>query len=135
MREIKEQLSLVAPSPLSEIQKLALNKALAMLKGAGCKYIVLLPDGTEHVLGDLKLAPPEQTRKRVQVVPMGTYKKIYEPLLKDLEIGEIAFVPCPEGLDGKGMQSACTAWCNGQWGTGSAMSHRTDTGVEIIRVA
>ena len=120
---------------MSEIQKLALAKALAMLKGAGAKYIVSMPDGTEHSLGDLKLAPPKKERKRRQVVPMGTYKKLYEPILKGLEIGGTAFVPCPEGLDSKGLQSACTAWCNGQWGVGACMSHRTDTGIEIMRVA
>lgn len=120
---------------MSEIQKLALAKALAMLKGAGAKYIVVLPDGTEHVLGDLKLAAPDPVRKRHQIVPMGTYKKIYEPVLKGLEIGMTAIVPCGDGIDGKALQSACTAWCNTQWGTGAAMSHRTENGVEIMRVA
>lgn len=119
---------------MNEIQKLALNKALAMLKGAGAKYIVVLPDGTEHILGDLQLAPPEKPRRRIQTVPMGTYKKIYEPLLKDLEVGSVALVPT-EGVDGKALQSACTAWCNGQWGLGACMSHRTEQHIEIMRVA
>lgn len=119
---------------MNEIQKLALNKALAMLKGAGAKYIIVLPDGTEHVLGDLKLAAPEPVRKRHQVVPMGTYKKIYEPHLKDLQVGEVALVPT-EGVDGKALQSACTAWCNGQWGIGACMSHRTEHHVEVMRIA
>lgn len=119
---------------MSEIQKLALNKALAMLKGAGAKYIIVLPDGTEHVLGDLKLAVPEKPRTRKQVVPMGTYKKIYEPHLKTLQVGEVALIPT-EGVDGKALQSACTAWCNGQWGLGACMSHRTEQHIEIMRVA
>lgn len=131
---MSEQLTLVSPSPLSELQKLALNKAFAMLKGAGCKYIVVLPDGTEHTLGDLKLAPREQPRKRHQVVPMGTYKKIYEPVLKVMEIGQMVHLSA-EGHDPKGLQSACTAWCSSNWGKGSAMSHLTATGVELMRVA
>lgn len=122
---------------MTEIQQLALSKALAMLKGAGAKYIVVLPDGTEHALGDLKLAPPEpevKPRTRTQLVPMGTYKNIYEPLLKNLEVGGVAMVPT-EGVDARGLQSACTAWCNTKWGVGACMSHRTDSHVEIMRVA
>lgn len=128
------QLNLVAPVQLSELQKIALNKALAMLKAAGTKYIVVLPTGEEITHGDLKLASPEQARKRVQVVPMGTYKKLYEPVLKNVEVGEIVHISS-EGHDPKGLQSACTAWCSTHWGKGSAMSHLTDTGVEIMRVA
>ncbi len=122
---------------MNEIQKLALAKAFAMLKGSGAKYIVVLPDGTEHIFGDLKLAPPEpevKPRTRKQLVPMGTYKKIYEPHLKDLQVGEVALVPV-EGVDGKALQSACTAWCNGQWGLGACMSHRTERHVEVMRIA
>lgn len=119
------------------IQQFALSKALAMLKGAGAQYIVRLPDGTEHVLGDLKLAPPEpevKPRTRRQLVPMGTYKTIYEPHLKGLKAGEVALVPT-EGVDDKALQSACTAWCNKQWGVGACISHRTNSHVEIMRIA
>ncbi len=117
---------------LSEIQQVALSKALAMLKGAGAKYIVVLPDGAEHVLGDLKLAP--RARKRVQVVAPGTYKKIYEPLLNTLEVGDVAQVPVDQ-FDGKALQSACISWSNRQWGVGSCISHRTKKHIEIMRIA
>lgn len=120
-----------------ELQQMALAKALAMLKGAGAQYIVRMPDGAEHILGDLKLAPPEpevKPRVRKPRVPLGTYSAIYEPHLKDLEIGAVALVPV-EGVDGRALQSACTGWCNSRWGVGACMSHRTDSHIEIMRVA
>jgi hypothetical protein len=120
---------------MSEIQKIALSKALAMLQGAGAKYIVVLPTGEEHHHGDLKLAPQETARKRVVILPMGTYKKVYEPILKSLQVGNTAFIPCPEGMTLHALQSAATAWCCNQWGKGSAMSHCTGEGVEIMRIA
>lgn len=122
---------------MTVLQQLALSKALAMLKGAGAQYIVRMPDGAEHVLGDLKLAPPEpevKPRTRKPRVPVGTYKNIYESYLKDLEVGSVALVPT-EGVDGRALQSACTAWCNTRWGIGACMSHRTETHVEVMRVA
>lgn len=122
---------------MNELQKLALAKAFTMLKGAGAKYIIVLPDGTEHVLGDLKLAPPEpevKPRIRKLRVPVGTYKDIYVPILQDLQPGDIACVPY-NGLDRKGMQAACTAWCSKKWGNSSFISHRTDDSLEIMRVA
>lgn len=119
---------------MSEIQCIALAKALALLKGSGAKYIVINSEGTEFTHGDLKLAPPEPERKRKQIVPMGTYKNVYEPVLKGMEVGQVSVIPCGE-LDGKALQSACTAWCSTNWGKGSALSHKTETGVEIMRLA
>lgn len=122
---------------MTAIQQFALSKALAMLKGAGAQYIVRMPDGAEHILGDLKLAPPEpevKPRTRKPRLPPGTYSSIYEPYFKNLEIGGVALIPT-EGTDSRALQSACTAWCNRHWGIGACMSHRTDSHIEIMRVA
>jgi hypothetical protein len=122
---------------MSELRQIALSKALAMLRGAGTKYIVIDGDGTEFTHGDLKLAPPPsevKPRTRNVQVPMGTYHKMYEPILKDLQPGQTAVIPY-NGLEPKGMQSACSAWCNKPWGSGSTMSHQAPNGLEIMRIA
>tara|TARA_R110000868_G_scaffold3730_2_gene23090 strand:- start:109 stop:477 length:369 start_codon:yes stop_codon:yes gene_type:complete len=122
---------------MSELRQIALSKALAMLRGAGTKYIVIDGDGTEFIHGDLKLAPPApevKPRTRKVLVPMGTYNNVYEPILKDLQSGQTAVIPY-NGLDSKGLQSACTAWCSKQWGKGSTMSHQSPDGLEIMRIA
>jgi hypothetical protein len=122
---------------MSEIQQIALSKGLAMLRGAGAKYIVIDADGTEFIHGDLKLAPPEpevKPRTRKVLVPMHTYRNVYAPVLKDLQVGQAASIPY-SGLDPVGLQSACTAWCSKQWGNGATMTHKAPEALEVIRVA
>ena len=122
---------------MNEIQQIALSRALAMLRGSGAKYIVIDADGTEFSHGDLKLAPPEpevKPRTRKVLVPMGTYKNVYSPIIKNLQVGQAASIPY-NGLDPEGMQSACTAWCSKQWGNGSTMTHKAPEALEVIRVA
>ena len=121
---------------MSEIQQIALSKALALLRGAGAKYIVIDIDGTEFSHGDLKLASPEPevkpiTRKRL--VPVGTYNDVYEPLLKDLQPGQTVSVPY-SGLAPKGLQSAASAWCCHKWGPGAVMSHKGPDALEVMRL-
>ena len=134
---MNEQINLIPNEQLGELQKIALAKALAMLRAADAKYIVVLPGGTELAHGDLKLAPPEpaiKPRTRKQVVPTGTYKKAYDPFLKGMQVGQSVRIPY-NGLDPEGLQSACTAWCSSNWGKGSAMSHKAEDAVEVIRIA
>lgn len=122
---------------MNELQQMAFSKALAMLRGAGAKYIVIEENGTEHVYGELKLAAPEPEKKprmRKQLVKMGTYKNVYAPVLTNLQVGQSATIPY-SGLDPRGLQSACTAWCNTKWGAGSTMSHQALDALEIMRVS
>ena len=131
---MNEQINLIPNEQLGELQKLALSKALAMLRAADAKYIVVLPGGTEIAHGDLKLAPPETKITRKRVVPIGTYKKIYDPILRGMQVGQIVKIPY-DGHDKHGLQSACTAWCSSNWGKGSALSHMTADALEVMRIA
>lgn len=134
---MNEQINLIPNEQLGELQKIALSKALAMLRGAGAKYIVVLPGGTELVHGDLKLAPPGPTvkpRTRKQLVPTGTYKNAYDPYLRGLQVGQTVRIPY-NGLDPDGLQAASSAWCSKNWGSGTAMSHKANDALEIMRVS
>ena len=115
-----------------EVKELALVKALAMLRSAGAQYIIKVGDAV-HTHGDLKLAPPEPERKRVQRVPMNTYKNIYEPILRDIKPEESVLIPW-NGLSQDGMQAACCAWCSKYWGKDTYLTHRTDAGLEVLRM-
>lgn len=121
---------------MTELQQIVLSRALSMLRGAGCKYIVIDLNGAEHAHGGLKLALPEpepKRRTRKFIVPLGTYKKVYAPYVQDLQVGQTVLIPY-NGLDPEGLQSACSAWCSKHWGNGSSMSHQTFDGLELMRL-
>lgn len=118
------------------IKEITLNKALAMLRAAGTQYIVVAEDGTEHVHGDLKLAPPTppepEKGKRKRRVPVGTYHDLYYPVLKDMKPGEEALVPFGDQDPGC-VQAATTAWMSHNWGKGTYATHMSDEGLQVLR--
>lgn len=116
-----------------EIQEIALSKALVLLRAAGAQYIIKVGDAV-HVHGDLKLAAPESERKRKQRVPMNTYKNVYEPILRDLKPEQFATIPW-SGLSHRDMQAACSAWCTKYWGKKTYLTHKTEEGLQVLRMA
>ena len=109
------------------------NQALHILRVLGAKFIVVDADGQTHMHGDLKLAPPE-ARTRKQLVPMGTYKDVYHPQVKDLQAGQCAIFKVPDGLDVEHLRGAMSAWCSKHWGNGNYCTEAVDRVVEVLRV-
>jgi len=123
---------------MEEIKKQALLRALAMLKAAGCKYIVVDPDDAQHVEGDLKLAPPEPERGRKHKThrPHGALVNYYKPLIENMQVSDYVQVPFGVFENEKNeLAGAISAWCATHWGPKTAMTHVTETAVEILRLA
>lgn len=115
-----------------------LERSLAALKATGAKYIVVMPDGTTHTQGDLKLAGPEKEkrrRKRGIEHPIGAISAYYLPLIKDMQPGQIVEVPYdrfrPEVLV-SGISSRAVE----MWGKSSAVTARNPEKkvIEVLRV-
>lgn len=109
------------------------DQALHILRILGTKFIVIDPDGKTHMHGDLKLAPSD-VRTRKQVVPMGTYKNIYYPHVKDLPVGGCASFTVPDELDIDGLRGSMSAWCSKHWGNGNYCTEAVDRVIEVLRV-
>lgn len=115
-----------------------LQRSLAALKATGAKYIIVMPDGTTHSQGDLKLETPkpEKRRKRGLEHPIGTITKYYMPFIENLQAGEIAEVPYdkfrPEVLV-SGISSRAVS----MWGKGSALTAQNPDKrvVEVLRIS
>jgi hypothetical protein len=123
---------------MEEVKKLALTRALSILKATGCKYIVVDPEGVEHAEGGLQLVQPEPDKKRYKKPhrPYGALVTYYRPLIENMQVGDCVQIPFglfePEKAE---LASAISAWCATNWGPKTAMTHTTDTSVEVLRVA
>jgi hypothetical protein len=115
------------------LKNLTFDRALNILRVLGAHYIVIDDQGTTHTHGDLRLAEPEK-RTRHRTVPVGTYKAVYHPLVKDLQPGGGVSVTLPEGMDAEGFRSSMGAWCGKQWGSGTYLTQIEGRVVELLRV-
>ena len=117
------------------IKNMTFDKALSLLRVLNTKFIVVDADGKTHTHGDLRLAETtSDTRKRKQLVPMGTYHNIYHPMVKDIKPGNGVSITLPEGLDTEGFRSAMGAWCSKHWGPGTYFTQIEGRIVEVLRV-
>lgn len=112
----------------------AFDRTLNILRVLGAHYIVIDDQGTTHTHGDLKLAEPEKPVHRHRKVPVGTYKDVYHPLVKDLQPGGGVSITLPEGMDAEGFRASMGAWCGKQWGSGTYLTQVEGRVVELLRV-
>lgn len=117
------------------LKNITFDRALNILRVLGAHYIVIDDQGTTHTHGDLKLAEPDEyKRTRRQSVPMGTYKNLYYPLVKDLQPGGGVSITVPDGLDVEGFRASMSAWCSKHWGAGTYLTQVEGRVVEVLRV-
>jgi len=117
------------------IKKIALSRALNMLKGADCTFKIIEPDGTEH--GTLILATPAADRKRApNKLPHGTLLNHAKPYLKDVMPGTAIVVPFGEfeGDSKESLRGTICAHLSKAWGHGSYITHTNSAGIEILRM-
>ena len=117
-----------------KLKDMTFDRALNILRVLGAKYIVVDEAGNTHMHGDLKLAEPEKPVHRHRKVPVGTYKNLYYPLVKDLQPGNGVTILVPEGMDAEGFRSSMGAWCGKQWGAGTYLTQIEGRTVELLRV-
>jgi hypothetical protein len=110
------------------------ERSLAALKATGAKYIIVMPDGTEHKHGDLELAPKKRG-KRPRLFPHGSITKHYLPFIKEMLPGQMVKVPIshfPPNMLVSGISSRAVDW----WGKGSTITARNEKEkvIEVLRV-
>lgn len=125
-----------------DIINLTLQKTLRTLPVIGAKYIIVMPDGTQHSHGDLVLAPPPtaKTRKvnqdgqprRVR----GSLSSVTTPFIKDMKVGDVVVVAQQDNITRQELVKSLSSQAIHMWGTGSAsVMHNPDTDhAEILRL-
>jgi hypothetical protein len=115
--------------------------ASRLLNAIRAQYIIVLPTGEQIIQGDLKLhvpdlTPPKKARKPSRH-PHGFLNKHILPYLKDMNVGDVATVPVPNGADMDEIQGSCASIAAKLWGNGSYKTMRNyNTGnLEVLRMA
>lgn len=88
----------------------AIQQSLKNLEVTGCKYTVTTPEGETYT----NVEPAKRTR--LQTVPMGTYSKLYKPVIDTLEPEELRLFLVPDDIDIESFRSAMAAYASTKFG-------------------
>ena len=111
-----------------EIQTIAIEKALRLLKASGASFHVKLND---QEWGEPILS--RRVRKAAKY-PFGSVSAHIKPHLNDAKVGRVCFVPFGD-FDRSTVRSTITAYLSTHWGGGSYMMKSQEKGVEVLRLA
>ena len=118
-----------------EVAKIAIERALKLLKAANCKYCIIEENGTKH--GELEVVETKAKKRAPSRFGRGTMQDYYLPFLKDVEPGKMILVPYGKfGVDVEArsaLRGAITSWCSLNWGKKTYITHNSEKGVEILR--
>lgn len=115
-----------------KVQKLTLERAIALLNAVKAKYKIIAEDGTEY--GDLELAPKKG--KRQFKYPLGEMSNYYRPMVEDMQPGDVRVVPAGKFAI-EALRGTMTGWIAFKWGAGAAVTsvNRKNNTIEILRVS
>ena len=109
-----------------------IETALLKLRATGCAYKVMLPDDVIIGHDAERLEPKLRATRR----PNGTFRDHYQPVLINLQPGEVGEIPYPDEQFAVDLQASATAWMCKQWGNGSYATsvNKTKQVLEVLRL-
>lgn len=121
-----------------------IEDSATILKNLGCEYIIMMGNGRVFEHGELPVKLRQQaapaTPKKPKRSSPGTFSHHYKPIIENLAVGTVAFVPFKTStgvnLSVPQLNSAITAWMARQWGSESSTTHinRKLKGIEVLRL-
>jgi len=117
---------------MSQIQEVALKRAIAMLEGMKCSYAIIDPLGNKH--GLLAVKEPV-TRSGSRKYPHGERSTYVRTYLNPVMVGDVVDVPFGK-YDALDVQASSTSAAHKMWGRGSVTTtiNRTKQVVELMRI-
>lgn len=116
------------------VVRTTIEAALLKLRATGCAYKIMLPDDTfvEH---ELEKFEPKKTERRSRR-PNGTFRDHYQPILVNLQPGDVGEIPYPDDQFAMDLQASATAWMCKQWGNGSyaTSTNKSKKVLEVLRL-
>lgn len=114
---------------MHELQKVGLQRTITFLDSIKCQYKLIDADG--NVFTNI---PEEPQRKRAPSKyahkELSTYIK---PFIDGMKVGDVVVIPCGV-FDVASIQSSATSLAGTTYGKGSYTSHKTEAGLEIMRL-
>lgn len=115
----------------------ALIRARVLLKAAGVEYIIVTPEGVQHVHGELVLAPKKESHKS-RGIKKYDYTGIYKPVFATMQAGDVREFSVPIGapIVLSDLAKALSGAAVHAWGAGNAIvsSNNEKQVVEVLRV-
>jgi hypothetical protein len=118
-----------------DIQKTAIEKLVNVLVAVKAEFKIILPDGTEY--GELMVQTKRKAkgnRHRGYIYKRGETKSYYEPLVRDLAIGDAVLIPY-DRFDPVILTGNVGSWAGDVWGAGNYSVSKGTAGVSLIRYA
>ena len=100
------------------------------LQAIGAQYRIICQDG--QVLTNI-VEEQRNRRPRVQTVPMGTYIKIYEPILKDMESGDFRVIQIPNDFNAEFFRASACGYMSKRWGPGQFNTEVVENELKVLR--
>jgi len=114
---------------MHELQKLGLQRTITFLDSIKCQYKLIDVEGNVHT------NIPEDVLKKRSPSKYG-HKELsnyIRPYIERLKIGDVVLIPFG-AFDASSIQSSATSLTGMTYGKGSYTSHKTETGLEIMRL-
>lgn len=116
---------------MTDTQTTALNRALLLLKAAGCEYAVRTAAG--ELLGTLPIAPPPKARRHARVNRFAD-ETGYVAMLRAMAPGDVKSIELADPSRLEAFRSCVSAQASKFWGRGNSITSLTATAVEVLRV-
>jgi hypothetical protein len=118
---------------MKDIQKRELSRAIDLIKGLGCTYRILTPDGESF--GDLQIVEPKTRQRSPSKYPHGSLtKQVKTHMDLNAEIGVVQEVPCGE-FDLEMLRSVACSILTSVWGKDSYVTMTRGNCFEVMRTA
>lgn len=121
---------------LTTTQRRAFERVVTLLNTMPLKYVIVEPNGTKHVQGDVDLVDAKPDKKSQRRYPHGALRDYVRGFVQDMDIGGVTVVPAGP-YDVTTVQSSVGSYANYNWGKGSVVTARTKdrSGVEVLRIS
>jgi hypothetical protein len=118
---------------MTEVQVIALNKAIKLLVASGCQYAIVTEQG-ETISNGLEVAVPTERQRAPRKYPYGELTSYYRPLINfDAPIGSVQVVPFGK-YPSKDIRGGISSTLSQEWGKDTYITKTTDAGIEILRM-
>jgi hypothetical protein len=118
----------IEENTMHELQKKGMEQSIKFLDSINCQYKVIDPDGNVYT------NIVESTKKRkTKQFPLGAVKAYYMPFIENIQVGEVVCIPYGN-FPSKTLASSVTSQMSAMFGKKSYTSHRTEAGLEVMRL-
>lgn len=118
---------------MTEVQVIALNKAIKLLVASGCQYAIVTEQG-ETISNGLEVAVKQHRQRAPRKYPYGELTSYYRPLINfNADIGSVQVVPCGK-YSSEDIRGGVSSTLSREWGKETYITNTTDAGIEILRV-